>query len=331
MQVGVVGCSGRRGRCCARDGSAGFVLAAGRPFPNLAFVRWQKVCVIGVGLLGGSLGMALRRKRLARRVVGYVRRPGAVEECRRLGAVDEATTDLDGAVEGADLVVLCTPLAQMPGLAAAMAGRLKSGVVVTDVGSVKTPVVRQLEPVLHRVGAYFVGSHPMAGNERSGVGAAHPRLFDGAVSVVTPTARTDPSALGQVRHLWTGLGCRVLEMPPDQHDRLVSRSSHLPHVVAAALAALVLAPGRSGAQKALCATGFRDTTRVASGSPEMWRDIAVANRQHLDRALVDLIRQLQRVRRWLHRADGAALLQFFRTAKERRDAWCAGRASPSSE
>lgn len=281
--------------------------------------------------MGGSLGMALKQRQLAREVIGYVRRESAVAECVRAGAVDEATLDLAAAVAGADLVVLCTPLGQMPALARAMARALKRGAVVTDVGSVKAGVVRALEPVIARAGAFFVGSHPMAGNERSGVGAAHPDLFEGAVSVVTPTARTAAKALQQVRRLWRGVGCRLLELTPEEHDRLVSRSSHLPHVTAAALAALVLGPGRSRHQAALCATGFRDTTRVASGSPEMWRDIALANRRHLDRALQELVRQLEGVRTWLARGDGEALLRFFQTAKARRDAWCAGNASPSSE
>lgn len=288
--------------------------------------------VIGVGLLGGSLGMALRRKGLARRVVGYVRRRQAVGECCRAGAVDEATLDLGEAVAGADLVVLCTPLWQMLPLALAMRGALKRGAVVTDVGSVKGPVVKELEPLIRRAGAEFIGSHPMAGNERTGVGAAHPDLFEGAVTVLTPTARTSGRALREARRLWAALGARVLEMSPDRHDQLVSRSSHLPHVVAAALAALVLAPGRRKEQRELCASGFRDTTRVASGSPEMWRDIALANRRHLDRALCELVRELEAVRRWLAAGDGNALYKFFQVAKERRDAWCRGRgALPSPE
>ncbi len=287
--------------------------------------------LIGVGLLGGSLGLALKQRGLARQVVGYVRRESAIAECLQVGAVDEATLDLGRAVSGADLVILCTPLGQMAALARGMAGALKPGTVVTDVGSVKAGVVRELEPVVGRAGGHFVGSHPMAGNERTGVGAAHAGLFEGAVSVVTPTERTSARALRQVRRLWQCLGCRVLELSPEEHDRLVSRSSHLPHVAAAALASLVLAPGRPPHQGTLCATGFRDTTRVASGSPEMWRDIALSNRRHLGRALGELVRELEEVRRWLAAGDGEALLRFFQTAKERRDAWCAGNASPSPE
>jgi len=321
--------SGRqRGPC--RAPPFAWVAAAG--WPKLRPVHWQKVTVIGVGLLGGSLGMALRRRGLARQGVGFVRREAARGECRKARAVDDATTDLVEAVSDADLVVLCTPLAQMEPLARAMRGALKPGAVVTDVGSVKGPVVRRLESLLKRAGAEFVGSHPMAGNERTGVGAAHADLFEGAVAVVTPTARTSARALREVRRLWTGVGARVLEMGADEHDRLVSRSSHLPHVVASALAALVLAPGRNPRQKDLCATGFRDTTRVASGSPEMWRDIALANRRHLDRALDELMRELGKVRKWLAAEDAEALFEFFQVAKARRDAWCGSRrASPSPE
>lgn len=296
-------------------------------------VLFRKITIIGVGLLGGSLGLAARRRKLVAPggIAGFVRRPASLKECERAGAVDFATTDLLAAVWDADLVVLCTPLAQMPGRVREMLPALKRGAIVTDVGSVKAGVVRELEPLIARAGAHFVGSHPMAGAEKTGVAAARVDLFEKAVCVVTPTKKTDPAALGKVKQFWQAVGSRVLELSPDVHDQLVSRSSHLPHVVAAALAAQVLDPARPKSQAALCASGFRDTTRIASGSPEMWRDIALANRQNLARSLDGLVADLQKFRRLLEKGDAKAIARFFETAKRRRDDWCAACASPSPE
>jgi prephenate dehydrogenase len=208
---------------------------------------------------------------------------------------------------------------------------LKRGAIVTDVGSVKAPVVRDLESLVAGAGGRFVGSHPMAGAEKTGVCAAQADLFQSAVCVVTPNRHTPAAALRRVERLWRGVGCRLLRLSPERHDALVSRSSHLPHVVAATLAATVLAPGQPREQAALCATGFRDTTRIASGSPEMWRDIALANRKPLRAALDGFVRELQAVQALLRRGDAAALEKFFATAKARRDGWRAGGVSPSPE
>ena len=265
--------------------------------------------------------MALRRRRLTGSVAGYVRRPARVIECEGLGAVDLATLDLACAVEGAELVVLCTPLAQMRPLVAQMLPSLRPGAVVTDVGSVKGSVVRDLEALVSKAGAHFVGSHPMAGAEKMGVAAARPDLFAGAVCVVTPTRKTNAAAARKVEQLWKAVGAGVVRLTPEAHDRLVSRSSHLPHVVAAQLANLILSPKARKEQGMLCANGFRDTTRIAAGSPEMWRDIALANRKNLMHALEMFARGLQGFRRALKRGDARAVAQFFEQAKARREAW----------
>ena len=291
-------------------------------------MRWNKITLVGVGLLGGSLGLAVKRRRLAREVAGYVRRPASVKECADAGAVDFATTDLLAAVWNADLVVLCTPVAQMRPLTERMLPALKRGAIVTDVGSVKGSVVSELEPLVARAGAHFVGSHPMAGAEKMGVSAAQADLFAAAVCVVTPTERTNAAALQSVMKFWRAVGCRVLKMPPQVHDALVSRSSHLPHLVAVALASSVLDPRRPKPLSQLCANGFRDTTRIASSSPEMWRDIALANRKQLRVALDEFVRELQRVQAILRRGRPAEILRLFEAAKRRRDAWCVRNASP---
>jgi prephenate dehydrogenase len=208
---------------------------------------------------------------------------------------------------------------------------LKRGAIVTDVGSVKASVVRELESLIQKSGAHFVGSHPMAGAEKTGVCAARADLFANTVCIVTPTKETNRAALKKVEQFWRAVGSRVLELKPEIHDALVSRSSHLPHVVAAMMATHVLNPANSRHQTALCANGFRDTTRIASGSPEMWRDIALANRKNLGRSLDAFIGDLQKFRRVLAKADVKAIAKFFETAKKRRDNWCAGCASPSPE
>ncbi len=292
---------------------------------------WKKVTLVGVGLLGGSLGLALRKRRLAGSVVGFVRREVSVGECKQVGAVSLATTDLRSAVEGAELIVLCTPIAQMRPLVEQMLPALKRGAVVTDVGSVKGSVVRDLESLLAKAGAHFVGSHPMAGSERTGVAAARADLFANAACVITPTRCSNKAAVRKVQQLWKSVGSRILRLTPEVHDDLVSRSSHLPHVVAAHLASLVLSPGHPNEQGMLCANGFRDTTRIASGSPEMWRDIAVANRENLMRALAGFVDGLSDFRRALRKGDERAILDFFEQARQRRDCWSASAGSPSPE
>jgi prephenate dehydrogenase len=294
-------------------------------------VRFEKVTIVGVGLLGGSLGLAVRKRRLAKRVVGYVRRAASVAECKKAGAVDACTLDLREAVSGADLIVLCTPLAQMRPLLKEMLPAVKRGAIITDVGSVKAGVVKELEPLVAKAGAHFIGSHPMAGAEKTGVAAARVDLFNNAVSVVTPTKRSNKTALRKTEQLWKAVGARVIRIAPELHDELVSRSSHLPHVAAATLANLVLDPGHPKFQPLLCANGFRDTTRIASGSPEMWRDIAVANRKNLNKALDALIRDLKKFQSALNKSDAQATQKIFEQAKQRRDAWCARCASPSPE
>ncbi|EEF58785.1 prephenate dehydrogenase [Pedosphaera parvula] len=284
-------------------------------------MHWQKVTLVGVGLLGGSLGLALRQRRLATKVDGYVRRSASIGECEKIGAVDHATRDLNRAVENADLVVLCTPLGQMREMTEKMLPALKKGAIVTDVGSVKETVVEELEPLVAGAGAFFVGSHPMAGGEKMGVAAAREDLFNNAICIVTPTQNSDKDAVRRVEELWKSVGSRPVTISPVAHDDLVSRSSHLPHVVAAELANYVLSPAHPKEQSLVCANGFRDTTRIASGSPEMWRDISMANRKNLSRVLGVFIEDLTEFQLALDNGDVKAIEEFFEKAKQRRDAW----------
>lgn len=294
-------------------------------------MHFQKVTLAGVGLLGGSLGLALRQRGLAGQIDGLVRRTKSIGECERLGVVGHATRDPKRAAEGADLIVLCTPLARMRAVLESMLPAIRPGTLITDVGSVKASVVREMEPLAASVGAHFVGSHPMAGTEQQGPGAARPDLFAGALCVLTPTARTSQGALRRVQEMWQAVGATTLRLRPEAHDDLVSRSSHLPHIVAAELAHYVLSPVHRKEQRLLCATGFRDTTRVASGPPEIWRDIALANRENLVRVLGVFIEGLQEFRHTLEKGQGEAVLEFFEQARARRNSWATPTGLGASE
>jgi prephenate dehydrogenase len=284
-------------------------------------VQWNKIALIGVGLLGGSIGLAARKQKLARSVAGFVRRRASVRECQRVGAVNRAFLDLRQAVTGADLVILCTPLAQMSRLVDDLLPFLEKGAVVTDVGSVKATVIEAVEAKIEQAGAHFVGSHPMAGSEQTGVKAARADLFKGAVCVTTPTARTSAESLQKVERFWRALGSKVLRLSPELHDELVGRSSHLPHLIAAVLAHTVLAPGNAAQQGQLCANGFRDSTRIASGSPEMWRDIAQANRAALLTDLANYQQQLARLSELIRAQDTEQLGKIFSAARDARNDW----------
>jgi prephenate dehydrogenase len=284
-------------------------------------VLFRKITIVGVGLLGGSLGLAIRKRRLASEVAGFVRRAASIRDCEKFAATDYATTDLLAAVSDSDLIILCAPLGRMRPLVSEMLPALKRGAIVTDVGSVKASVIRDVEKSVQKSGAYFIGSHPMAGGEKTGVSAARADLFENAVCVVTPTKKSNPAALKKIGRFWESLGTRVLKLSPEQHDLFVSRTSHLPHVVAASVANLVLNPAKPKTQSQLCANGFRDTTRIASGSPEMWRDIALSNRKNLAKSLDAFISELQKFQRVLKTEDMKVILKFFETAKSRRDNW----------
>lgn len=288
---------------------------------SLSAAVFQKVAIIGVGLLGGSLGLAVKQRKLAAAVAGYVRRAESVRECEKVGVADVVATDLHAAVKDADLIVLCTPLARMRELTEQMLPALKPGAIITDVGSVKGSVVRELEPLCSNAKGYFIGSHPMCGGEKMGVSAARVDLFNNAICVVTPTPQSDKKAFKAVEEFWHALGMKLLKLSPDSHDELVSRSSHLPHVVAAELANYVLSPVHPKEQATLCANGFRDTTRIAAGSPEMWRDIAMSNRKNLAQVLGVFIEDLQEFQRALNEGNVKAVEEFFAKAKQRRDGW----------
>ena len=289
--------------------------------PDHNKMKWNKISLMGLGLLGGSLGKAIIAGNHAQKVAGFVRRSEAVDEALETEVVHEASTKLDEITQDADLIILCTPILKMRPIVEAMIPHLKPGAIVTDVGSAKGYLVRELEPIISRAGGVFVGSHPMAGSERQGMAHADPDLFSGATCVLTPSGQTPPGATEKVSKLWERVGGIPVIMKPDQHDQLVAQCSHLPHLVAALLAHSTLSPDQGDRQASLCSSGFRDTTRVASGSPEMWGDIISTNKEALVKSLETHESQCQNLRHWIQSDNQDAILAWLNESKQWRDTW----------
>jgi prephenate dehydrogenase len=274
--------------------------------------QFDQIGIMGVGLIGGAVGLGARSAGLAGRVVGYCRRPEAAREAASVGAVDDCYTEPARAAEGSDLVLLCTGPGTMAGLAAEIADYLPEGAVVTDVASVKSRVVAGCVEALGRK-ARFVGSHPLAGSEKRGAANSTEIVLADSICVMTPNSSTDPEALEAVRGLWRGLGMETVELSPEEHDARLARTSHVPHLAAAALCALL----REG-DGPFCATGFRDVTRVAAGDPGMWTEIALSNREALASEMYKLAKRLQGAADLLTAEDREALRQFLEEGAARR-------------
>lgn len=277
-------------------------------------VHFNRVAIIGVGLIGGSLAGIIRSRKLADEVVGVGRSVPNLEAAVRLGLIDRFSQDPRKGVAGADLVVLCCPVGMFESTARDIKPYLEDGAVVTDVGSVKGELVRKLDEIFH-LKARFVGAHPIAGSERSGSEAANLDLFDGAKLIVTPTAKTDRKALQSVVELWEKTGATIMHMDPDEHDRVFALVSHLPHVAAFALVNAV--SGMDDGVKAItfAAGGFRDTTRIAGSPPDIWRDISLLNGPNILAAIDGYQEALWRLRDLIEKRDGNALAAEYDRAR----------------
>jgi prephenate dehydrogenase len=269
--------------------------------------------IIGVGLLGGSIGLGLRAAGQSYRITGFGHRRETLERAQEFSAIDRYTLDLGEAVADADLVILCTPISLFEPLITKLAPMLRPGTLVTDVGSTKRTVVNLAAKLLPEK-VSFVGSHPMAGSEKRGVEYARADLFTNALCIVTPTASTPPEATRTIDHFWKTLGMRTIRLSPEEHDAAVADISHLPHILAAALVAM-----QAHSALPLAGKGFLDTTRIASGDAQLWRDILLDNKDNLTASLSRLEKQLASLRKLLTPAKSEALIAWLSHAAARRD------------
>jgi prephenate dehydrogenase len=280
---------------------------------------FETISIIGLGLLGGSIAKTARKYGLVGSVVGCGRRPERIEYALKNGIADRVEREPEKAVAGADLVVVCTPVGMIPEMIERIAARLDAKSIVTDVGSTKTSIVKAAERVLPKE-VSFVGGHPMAGSEESGIEASTDVLYENALCVLTSSEGTNIVALNRLARFWEALRARVMIMPPEEHDLLVACSSHLPHMVAVSLVRCVAAlSGNHEKVLPLLAGGFRDTTRIASGNSEMWRDICMANGDCIAAALDEFGDSMREVAAAVRNGDGDALSRIFEQAKRFRD------------
>jgi prephenate dehydrogenase len=281
-------------------------------------IPFNKVTMIGVGLIGGSLAKVLRDKNLVHKITGAGRSRESLELALKLGVIDCMGQALSKDVEDADLVVLAAPVGAFERIVTEIGPRLKKGAILTDVGSVKGELVKTIEAMLP-AGVHYVPGHPIAGKEKHGVGEASGTLFLGAKCILTPTVKTDPQALEAVKAIWIAAGANVVLMDADAHDHIFAAVSHLPHVAAFAMVSTV-AGFNAGPENYInfSGAGFRDFTRIAASSPEMWRDVCLLNGKNI----IDMIDQyevaLSRIKKAIKHQDAATLEQLFRSASELR-------------
>ena len=280
---------------------------------------FKKVCIFGVGLIGGSIGMAIKKNGLADKVIGIGRNIAKFEKAVLSGAVDRVTTDYTAEVKDADLIILSMHINSSLEAAKKMAPFLKRGTIVTDIESTKELFCKKMQGILPD-GIHFVGAHPIAGLERHGVDVATHRLFDGAVCVITRTSKTNKNAFLKVKKLWNKIGANVVLLSPGQHDKLVALTSHLPHIAAVSL---VNALGKTDTidkdLKLVIGKGFRDTTRIASSSPQMWQEICMTNKKNILTSLSRFRKSLDKLYKLIAESDSKKLIKEFEKAKSVRE------------
>ena len=289
--------------------------------------------IVGVGLIGGSLGMVCKQQRLVAHIVGTGRRIENLKKAVEFHAIDRFTTNLEDSASGTDLLVLATPVATFEAILKVCIPHLALDAVVTDVGSVKGTLVARMEDLVPDAMS-VVGAHPIAGKEKSGINAASLDLFHGARCILTPTTRTKAPALLKVRHMWEAAGARITEMDPELHDRVLGAVSHLPHMIAYALvnalghtieppvpALFTIQDAQTpGVElQSFSGGGYKDTTRIAASSPEMWRDICLWNRENLVSQIETYQASLEKLKALIKAGDGDGLIRELDQAKQRRD------------
>lgn len=274
---------------------------------------FRKVTIIGVGLMGGSLGKAIKKHGLAKEVAGLSQKQTTIATAVKMQAIDYGDHDIRKAVHNADLVILATPVSIITGTLSMIGPYLKRGCIVTDVGSSKVSIVKTAQQFLPNH-VFFVGSHPLAGSEKRGIQFADDRLFEGALCIMTPTEQGNRSVTHRVKTLWARVGCQVKFLSPEEHDRIIAYISHLPHLLSFALMNVIPAELLE-----YSAQGLKDSTRIASSSPQMWSDICLGNADNIVRVLDELVKNLSGIRRAIVTNEAKILLDEFQKAKDKRD------------
>ena len=281
----------------------------------------RKLVIIGVGLIGGSFSLALRQAQAVRRVVGVGRTQQNLDTAMKLGIVDETSRDAASAVRDADLVLIGTPVGQMPEVMAQIAPALDAKTVVTDAGSTKQDVITYARRFLGSHAERFVPAHPIAGTEKSGAGSAFAELYRERKVILSPQAETKASAVDLVRAAWQACGAHVCELDAKQHDETFAAVSHLPHVIAYTLVSMLAKRPDAQTLLGFSGGGLRDTVRIAGSSPEMWRDVCVSNRDALLTLLDDYLEELEIARGAVESGDAEALMEMFDRARNARRRW----------
>jgi prephenate dehydrogenase len=280
-----------------------------------------KLVIIGVGLIGGSFALALKQNGGVKQVVGVGRSRKNLDAAIELGVIDESSLDAATAVRGADLVLIATPVGQMPEVMAAIEPALDPTTVVTDGGSTKQDVIAYARRFLGAHFERFVPSHPIAGTEKSGASAAFPELYRDRNVIMAPQPETRAWAVQRVRDAWEACGARIIVLEAERHDEIFAAVSHLPHVVAFALVSMLAKRPDAAVLLGHSGAGLRDTVRIAGSSPEMWRDICIANRDALLKLLDAYMGELETARSAIQNADSSALSAMFERARSARERW----------
>jgi len=280
-------------------------------------IIFKKIAIIGLGLMGASLGLALKKGGIAGEVAGFARKAGTRKKALSKKIVDAVYDRIEPAVAGADLVVVCAPVGAIPAIIKKCNPALPRNAALTDVGSAKSGIAISAGKIFAGERTRFVGSHPIAGSERHGLEAARPDLYRGAVVAVTPVKRTSRAALQKVVKFWRSLGSSVIIVSPQEHDRIIARTSHLPHLIAALLSACV-GRERTPEYGRFCGPGFRDATRIAEGDPRLWRDILADTAPLLAQELKFFSGELRKIIATLHKGNPRAIEKYLNKGRNSR-------------
>lgn len=276
---------------------------------------FDKVTIVGVGLIGGSIGMAIKKHKLAKKVVGLSHRQTSLNKAKEMGAIDEGLIDVASAIKGADLVILATPVEWIIKMLPQINPHLKRSCIVTDVGGTKEEIMTAAHNTLSNP-VNFIGSHPLAGSEKKGVEFSSADLLQNALCIITPTKNTYQGAKDKIKTLWTKIGCRVKPMTPAEHDEILAFVSHMPHLVAYSMVESIPDQFLSYAPK-----GLRDTTRIAGSDPELWKDICLTNSHSVIKSIDAVVKSLALIRKSIIDLDEKTLVDHFTKAKAKREAF----------